>query len=377
MKLNKIILSAALMTAAFTTTAQEEVTEYTFNPYWYLQAQVGGQETLGEGSFGKLLCPNAQLAVGYKFNPYIGARLAVNGWQSKGVLNVYDDTYRWKWNYIAPTVEAVFDMTNVLGGYNPNRLVDVNVFGGIGANFGFNNDEANTVATTYAAANNGYVPLSLLWDGTKTRFLGKFGVDVNFNVSEHVALGIELAANVLPDGYNSKKAGNADWYFNGLVGVRYTFGNKYTKTVRKAPEPEVRIVEKIVEKIVEVPVEQPVTNAAAVAPVKNETYRVDVFFTISNSVVSKAEMPKVEEMANYLAKHPEAKVVVTGYADKGTGTQAINLRLSYERAMAVTKALTGKYKIDPGRITVKSMGEAEDQPYAEAVKNRVAICIAD
>lgn len=59
------------------------------------------------------------------------------------------------------------------------------------------------------------------------------------------------------------------------------------------------------------------------------------------------------------------------------GSKAINLRLSYERAMAVAKALTGKYQIDPGRIIVKSMGEAEDQPYAEAVKNRVAICIAD
>lgn len=376
MKLNKIILSAALFAAAFSATAQEEVTEYKFNPYWYLQAQLGGQETLGEGAFDKLLCPNAQLAVGYKFNPFIGARLALNGWQSKGILNVNADTYRWKWNYMAPTVEAVFDMTNILGGYNPNRLVDVNVFAGLGANFGFNNDDANAVATGYAAANDGYNPLSLLWDGTKTRFLGKFGVDVNFNLNEHVALGIELAANVLPDGYNSKKAGNADWYFNGLVGVRYTFGPKYTKTVRKAPEPEVKIVERIVEKIVEVPVEQPVTNAVAPAK-KQETYRVDVFFTISNSVVSKAEMPKVEEMANYLVKHPDAKVVVTGYADRGTGSKAINLRLSYERAMAVAKVLTGNYRIDPGRIIVKSMGEAEDQPFAEAVKNRVAICIAD
>lgn len=376
MKLNKIILSAALLVGAFTATAQEEVTEYTFNPYWYLQAQVGGQETLGEGSFGKLLSPNAQLAVGYKFNPYIGARLALNSWQSKGILNVFEDTYRWKWNYIAPTVEAVFDMTNVLGGYNPERLVDVNVFAGIGANFGFKNDEANAISASYAAANDGYQPLRLLWDGTKTRFLGKFGVDVNFNISKSVALGIELAANVLPDGYNSKKAGNADWYFNGLVGVRYTFGTKYTKSVRKAPEPEVRIVEKVVEKIVEVPVEQPVTNA--MAPVKkNDTYRVDVFFTISNSTVSKAEMTKVEEMASYLTKHPEASVTVTGYADKGTGSRAINMRLSYERAMAVAKALTTKYKIDPGRVIVKSMGEAEDQPYAEPVKNRVAICIAD
>lgn len=375
MKLNKILLSAAVALSAFGATAQEEVTEYTFNPHWYVQAQVGGQETLGEGDFGKLASFNAQLAGGYKFNPYIGARLVLNSWTSKGVMNIYDQKYNWKWNYIAPTVNAVFDMTNVLGGYNPNRLVDVNVFAGIGVNIGYKNGEANDINKAYAAANDNYQLLGKLWDGTKPRFVGQFGADVNFNITENWAVGIELQANVLPDGYNSKKAGNADWYFNALVGARYTFGKKYTKTTRVIPAPEPQIVEKIVEKIVEVPVEVPVTNT--VAEVAPEPYRVDVFFTISNYTVNSREMAKVKEMADYLKAHPESKVVVTGYADKGTGTRAINMRLSNQRAQTVAKLLRTKYGIAADRITVKSMGEAEDQPYKEAVKNRVAICIAD
>ena len=372
MKLSKIILSAALLVAAFPTMAQEELTEYKFAPHWFLQTQIGGQETLGEGSFGKLTAPNAQLAAGYKFNPYIGARLAVNAWQSKAVMAL-DETNRWKWNYVAPTVDVLFDMTNILGGYNPNRLVDVNVFAGIGANIGFNNKEANNFAAAYKAEYD-YQPLRLLWNGTKARFVAKFGADVNFNITEHFALGLELQANTLPDGYNSKKAGNADWYFNALVGARFTFGKKYTKTTRVV---EPQIVERVVERVVEVPVQ--VTDTVYInETVKEEKpYRVDIFFTISNATISNKEMNKVTEMADYLKANPGKKVTITGYADKGTGTRAINLRLSKQRAQSVARVLKDKYGIAADRIIVESMGDDENQPYPDPVMNRVAICITD
>lgn len=374
MKLSKILLSAALFMAALPAVAQEEVTEYKFTPHWFLQTQIGGQETLGEGAFGKLTSPNAQLAVGYKFNPYVGMRLAVNGWQSKAVIDL-EKTYRWKWNYIAPTVDVLFDMTNILGGYDPNRLVDVNIFGGIGANVAWHNDRANNISKAYEAVYHEQ-PMGLLWDGTTTRFVGKFGVDVNFNITEHFALGVELQANVLPDSYNSKKAGNADWYFNGLVGARFTFGKKYTKSTRVIEPVEPKIVERIVERVVEVPVEKPVQTVVEQAPVE-KPYRVDIFFTISNTTVNSNEMNKVKDMADYLKANPGKNVVITGYADKGTGTRAINLRLSNQRAQTVARLLREKYGISADRITVKSMGEAEDQPYGDPIKNRVAICIAD
>lgn len=376
MKLNKFLVSAALLLGGISAaSAQEEVTEYTFQPHWYMQAQIGGQETLGEGSFGDLLCPNAQLTVGYNFNPYIGARLVFNGWQSKGVSEVTPDTYRWKWNYIAPTINAVFNMTNVLGGYNPNRMVEANIFGGIGANIAWHNKEANKAQDTYMASHGDRELLEYNWSGTHGRFVAQFGADFQVNVSKEVAVGLELQANVLPDQYNSKKASNADWYFNALLGVRYTFGPKFNTTTRVIePVPcEPVIVEKIVEKIVEVPVVKEVEKK----PEVKEPMRRDIFFTISNTVVSNSEMKKVAEVAEYLKSHPDTKVEITGYADKGTGTMAINLRLSKQRANAVSKALQSKYGIPASRIVVKSMGEENYQPYPDPVQNRVAICIVE
>lgn len=377
MKINKFLLAGAMLFVGASAMAQETVTEYSYTPNWYIQGQFGGQETLGETSFGHLFNPNAQIAGGYNFNPYIGARLAVNAWQSKGALNLMTENgnmfNKWKWNYVAPTVDAVVNLTNLIGGYNPHRLVDVDLLAGIGANIAFGNGQANDVNNTLLQMNT--AGLEKIWDGTKARFLGQFGLDVNFNVSDHVAVGLEFMANVLPDGYNSKKAGNADWYFNGLVGVKYTFGPKYSKTTRviEAPAPaEPKVIERIIERVVE---QAPVTNV--MEEVKPEILRRDVFFRINTYTISKDEMAKVNEVAEFLKSHPNATVVITGYADKGTGTKAINLRLSKQRAETVAKTLKEKYNVASSRIVVKSMSDTEDQPYSDPIDNRVAICICE
>ncbi|MDE6683550.1 MAG: OmpA family protein [Duncaniella sp.] len=193
----------------------------------------------------------------------------------------------------------------------------------------------------------------------------------SWNINQNWKLGIELQANVLPDGYNSKKAGNADWYFNGLVGVKYTFGSSFTKSKKALP---VATVTEYVEKVVEVPVEKVVVKEV-IKEIPAALTR-DVFFKISTTKVTKDEMYKVAEVARYLKENPSAKVTVTGYADKGTGSLAINLRLAAQRAQAVVDALTREFGVDASRITSASMGEEENQPYDTPELNRVAICVA-
>ncbi|HBN64121.1 MAG TPA: OmpA family protein [Porphyromonadaceae bacterium] len=384
MKINKLFLTASFaLCAAFMANAQEaqEETEYVFQPHWYVQGQVGMQETLGETSFGKLASFNAQVGVGYRFNPILGARLIFNGWTSKGSIEVDGKRSDWKWNYVAPTVNATVDLVNLIGGFNPERPVNAGIFAGIGANIAARNGEANDVnnalkASVYKDLDAAARPdvLRNIWTGTKARFVGQFGVYADYNLTSNLKLGLELQANVLPDGYNSKKAGNADWYFNGLVGVKYAFGTTFTKQKRKkccaaTAEP------KIIEKIVEVPVEKIVVKEV-IKEVPAPLTR-DVFFKISTIKITKDEMYKVAEVARYMKTNPDTKVTVTGYADKGTGSMKLNLRLSAQRAEAVANALIKEYGIASDRITVKSMGEVEDQPYPTPAQNRVAICIVE
>ena len=384
MKIKNILLSGVVAMGCISASAQEaDKTVNVFNPHGYVQAQIGGQYTLGEVGFGKLLSPNAQLGVGYNFNKVVGARFSLNAWQSKAGQKVISDgattTYKWKWNYIAPMVDATFNLTNLFCEYNPNRLVEVGVFGGIGANIAWGNDEAKDakeaiLATPGSKNLEGYdktaMPLENLWTGSKTRFVARVGANVDFRVSDRVKLGVELSANTLSDKYNSKKAGNPDWYFNALVGVKVALGETHTTKVIPAPKP----VEKIIERIIEKPAPAPAPKTETKQEAVDENFRRDIFFPIGNSNIAKSQTTKIAEIVTFMKENPDAKITLTGYADKGTGSAAFNDKIAARRAQTVYNTLAAK-GVAKSRMIKKSMG-SRVQPFEENDMNRVTICIA-
>ena len=341
---------------------QDVTTKFKSHPFITLQG--GAQYTLGEAKFKDLISPNVQLGIGYQFTPWFAARIQGNGWQSKGGWNSYAQhpfTYTYKWNYVAPGLDLMFDMTNLIGGWNPNRFLSVVLFVGGGANIAWKNDEANAIAANVQQL-DGY-KLEYLWDGTKVRPFGRGGLQLGFRLSDAVSLLLEGNANILGDKYNSKKADNPDWYFNALAGLRINLG-KTRATETKDVYRDVVVYDTIYKYIQE-----------PVIPQKEQIRR-DVFFTINSTVITDAEMQKVKEIAEYLNKYPEAKVVVSGYADKGTGNERINARLAAQRADVVVNTLKKDYGIADNRITYDSYGD-KVQPFEENDLNRVSICIAE
>ena len=377
MKIKNILLSGVVAMGCISASAQEaDKTVNVFNPHWYVQAQVGGQYTLGEISFDKLLSPNAQLGLGYNFNKVVGARLSLNAWQSKAGQKVQNTTYKWKWNYVAPMVDATFNLSNLFCGFDPNRVVDFGVFGGIGANIAWGNDEAADAqkailankTVSNATSVGVHAPLEYLWDGSKAHFAARLGANVDFRVSEKVKIGVELSANTLSDRFNSKKAGNPDWYFNALVGAKIALGKTYTTKVVPAPKPVEKIIERIIEKPVVAPVKEEVKEVA------EENFRRDIFFTIGNSTIAKSQRNKISEIVTYMQENPDAKITLTGYADKGTGSAAFNDKIAARRAQTVYNTLAAK-GVAKNRMIKKSMG-SRVQPFEKNAMNRVTICIA-
>jgi outer membrane protein OmpA-like peptidoglycan-associated protein len=368
MKKVKFILVA--LVAMLTTTAMAQATytdaegtQYQFKKHAFLNLEGGAQYTLGEAKFKDLISPNVQLGLGYQFSPVFGARIQANGWQSMGGFNTDINTV-YKYKYVAPGLDFMFNLSNLFAGWNPKRVFNATLFLGGGANIGFENDEANDLAKQG-------VPFRYLWDGTQVLPFGRGGLEFSFRLSDAVRFVIEGNANITTDKYNSKQAENPDWYFNALAGLRINLGKSYTK------------VEKFIE-----PVEEPVeTGNTYVAPepqkpeppkppVKIEPLRRDVFFTINSTVIRDSEEAKVRDIVDYMNKYPKSKVAVTGYADAGTGNDVINDRLGKQRAEIVVKTLIEKYNIPADRITSDSKG-ARVQPFAENDLNRVSICIAE
>ena len=375
--MKKAILSCLMLMAGLSVSAQEQkgTTEYIFEPHFYVQLQGGARYTVGETDFGKLISPTIQGAVGYNFNKALGARLGVNFWQSKGGYDIpataglpaYKTDY--KFTSIAPALDLTLNLSNLFFGVGPKKF-DFGVFLGVGLNIRSEaNDDVkavkNYIASTYVDEGT-YAPMPSDYMESGVFVTGRGGIFADYKITDQLAIGLEVNGNILSDKFNYRKAGNPDSYFNALLGLKYAFGPTYTTKFIPDPEPQIEYVEKIVEKIVEVPAPEPVI----------EPIRRDVFFLINKYNIRESEEQKVKDIVDYMRQNQTAKVVVTGYADAGTGNDRINDRLAAQRADAVVKMLTEKYGIAADRISYDSKG-SRVQPFADNDSNRVSICIAE
>lgn len=362
------LLSAALPARVSAQTVVEgsaEITEQeVFKPHWFIQPQVGAAYTIGETEFADLISPAAAISAGYRFTPAFGLRVGVSGWQARGSWVAPRHDY--KFNYLQGNVDAMLSFTNLFCGFNPDRVLDFYGFIGAGAALGFHNNEA-------AALANAGCGFEKLWTGKKFFPAGRAGLGLDINLSRSFALNVEVNANALPDKFNSKKGSKADWQYNALVGVTYSFGGRSKKAVKAE---ETIIVEEPAPAPAPVPEPQPEpTPAPAPAPVKAipEPMTQHIFFTLNSAKITHENQIKVNALAEYMKANPDTKVIVTGYADKATGTAPYNMKLSRRRAEAVAAALTAA-GISESRISVEAKGDTE-QPFAEIVRNRVAIAV--
>ncbi|MBQ3753708.1 MAG: OmpA family protein [Prevotella sp.] len=398
MKALKTLLIGALAMTATAASAQvyeaQDGTKYEFQKYWFFDLEGGAQYTLGEAKFRRLVRPNVQVAIGRQFNPWLGVRLQVNGWQSRGYwdLGLMENGYSahypigYTFNYVAPGLDLMVDLTNLIGGYNPTRVFGLKAFLGGGANIGFDNDELNehldksrhglTLRNNSLPNTTGH-SFEYVWDGTQVLPFGRGGLEASFRLNKCISLLIEGNANILSDKYNSKKTDNADWYFNVLGGLRFNLGNTYTKTLPPPPAPEpVPVVNTTPEPDPAIIELQRQLKELQEKESKVDPLRRDIFFQINKTEIRESEAQKVREIAYYLVKYPNTRVVVTGYADAGTGNDKINDRLAAQRADAVVKALQQQYGIESSRISYDSKG-SRVQPFSDNDMNRVSICIAE
>lgn len=330
-----------------------------FRPHWLMQVQVGAAHTLGEAKFSDLISPAAALNVGYQFAPAWRARVGVSGWQAKGGWVSPQQDYQYK--YLQGNIDIVSDLSALFCGFNPKRVFNGYVFFGGGLNRGFDNDEANALDTrTYE--------MEYLWQDGKFLVAGRMGLGCNLRLNDRLSINIEGNANVLSDKFNSKKAGNADWQFNALLGLNIKFGKGYKEIPPVYYEPEPVVVEQ--PKPAPVVVEQLKEEAVVVQPMKQ-----DIFFALNSAKIQDDQHAKINMLVEYLQKNPSAKVKVTGYADANTGNPRINKTLSEKRASNVADALKAK-GITADRMLINFKGDTV-QPYNTPEENRVSICIAE
>ena len=385
-----MIVAGLLMLMGVSASAQESKSnpDLEFRPHWSLGVQGGVAHTRGETSFGDLMSPAAQLSLTYRFHQAMGVRFGLGGWQGKGaVLAGVMQDYSYKFGQV--NADYILDLCGAFGGFRHDRVVNPYLLAGVGAGYGFNNEEAAAYKDK----------LEYYWEKKFFAPIGRAGLGVDFRLGECVSFGLEGNANILSDKFNSKRADNVDWQFNLLAGLTFRFGKNTrpsqsyydriaaeeaaaaaAKAAAERAEAERLAAEKAAREKAEreaaerAAAEKAAREAAARAAAEHAAKAAEnsdnVFFTIGSTVIRKAEAQKIEKLAEWMKANPDFKVTLVGYADKETGTAKGNMKLSEGRVNKVKAALV-KLGIEPERVEFK--GDTV-QPFAENAKNRVVTC---
>lgn len=395
-KLYFIIALFAVGLLVFTITAQKtnQTPSAKFKPGWFIGANGGLNWYLAEGNdflfestnkfvFLKNIGGQGVVNLGYQFSPVYALRGGLEfdkyNYATKSTQGVESSR---SINGQKLNVDFLVNLTNLNKGYDPDRKFTLSAYGGVGASY--------YGANIYTSKIGGAL---------------RAGLQGDYYLTRQLALNLIVDGNILTDNSNDAIAALPLDIAGGIsAGLTYRFPER-TKPKVVAPEfedipevkkpdvvapevkPEVPVVvpEKPQVAVVDtpkkvVPEVKPEVKPEVVKPeVKPETVaevpaiKENLFFKFNSRVVETANQEEnLARLAEYLKKNPTAKVIVSGYADKSSGTDEINNAISKQRAVNVANALINKYGVDANRLMVKWYG-SKVQPFEEVWKNRVVI----
>ena len=364
MKIKFLALSVIMAGASMFANAQETENYYTkkATDNIFVGFGIGGMSVLNGGLNSPTL--NLNIQVGKYITPTWGVRAEISGlWQS---LEAQDNSWfetgvRNYQNYCKMfgelNMDAMLNVTNWLGGYNPDRAVDFYLFAGPTLNL-------STVGTKFTGKVSGeYEAIMENSDDMKVRFGATAGLGLAYNLNNKWALNLEGRFGVTPSIFGAASdCRKAEATGRLTLGATYTFGGKnFAKVSDRVIEKEV-----IKEVVKEVPVE-------VIKEVTKEVYAgaTAVFFKIGKAKISPEGMVNIKLMAKAMKNSPNASYKIAGFADKATGTPSFNQTLSEKRAQAVYDALVAE-GVNPNQLEKVAMG-GTDPMFEKAYLNRVVI----
>ena len=378
--MKKLFLMLAVASLSLNAMAQEDPTEKysvstnSFWSNWFIQTNLNwssytiGTHGLFSAPFRKFpmgtdkaeICehgftaPSLSIAVGKWFTPGLGLRTKANvGWMGKvGSSDVP--------MLLTVNEHVMFNLHNLLGGYDEDRVWNFIPYIGAGVAHTFKNPSGVSKAGCYTFS---------------------AGLLNTFKISQKVALNLEL-------GYTNYDKGMVGISNNGgivpknrlnqlsvEVGATFNLGKgTWNKTpdvdaikalsqgqidalnaqLTDAQSENARLKDMLANQQKEA-AQTTAMVAAGKTVTKVVAAPVSVFFNINKAkIASKKDLQNVSELAK-VAKENNSKIVVTGYADSKTGSAEYNQKLSEKRANTVADELV-KMGVDRNNIEVVAAG---------------------
>ena len=204
--------------------------------------------------------------------------------------------------------------------------------------------------------------------GHNTTFGLKTGAQVDYKIAKRWSVMADLQANFLNESFDGVEGGEGENHYRKLdflgaatVGLTYHFGKPSN----------IKLNVPVLYQDTYIP--QPVKIKEIQTPAKEVIAPVVVRFFIDKSYIEKGQKPQIDLVADYLKNNENAKVNLSGYADKETAYPEYNMRLSERRVKSVKKYLMEQCGIAENRIETNAKGDTE-RVYDEDFRwNRVVV----
>lgn len=389
-------MAAALVLAAGSVCAQTEpvaqstevVEESTDNveinsfwSNWFISAGGGAQIYFGDhdrqASFGDRLSGALDIAVGKWFSPEIGVRLMYSGLSAKGATQKGHLAHStgvdvpgkggngyWleksKFNFFNFQIDAMFNASNIIWGYNEKRVYNLSPYVGLGV-------------------------MRVSDKPAETAIAGHFGLLNSFRLTSCLDLNLDIRGTLVNDDFDGEPGGRkGEGLLTATLGLTYKFsprgwnrGKNVIRTVYNTAE-----IKAMQEKLRQMSEENARLQEAIANGNKEEAQTIVkqiassnlVVFPIGKSTLSNEARVNLGMLAEVIKKgDPNSVYTITGYADEGTGSEELNRELSKERADAVYDCLVKEFGISQSQLRIDYKGGVDNMFYNDPRLSRAVI----
>lgn len=398
--IKKTMLAALALAASGTAMAQEaqtvqngdftETVEYSTDKFkvetnrfwsnWFVSAGGGVNLYFGDHDkqvkFGKRLAPAVDVAIGKWFTPGIGVRFAYSGLSVKGATQTGIHSTgeevpgkggygywltKQKFNFFNFHLDAMFNVSNLLFGYNPNRVYSLSPYVGLGV--------MKTNDTPKA-----------------TEIAGHFGLLNSFRLCDALDLNLDIRGTLVSDAFDGEAYGRGgEGMLSATVGLTYKFKKRGWDKAKTVVRIDNRAINALRQQLSDAEAENERLKRALAEGNREKAKEIVtkasanlVTFQIGKATLSNEARANLSLLAEAI-KAGDGNVVytITGYADAGTGSKRINERLSKRRAEAVFNCLVKEFGVSESQLRVDHKGGVDNMFYDDPRLSRAVITKAN
>ena len=398
--IKKTMLAALALAASGTAMAQEtqtvqngdftETVEYSTDKFkvetnrfwsnWFVSAGGGVNLYFGDHDkqvkFGKRLAPAVDVAIGKWFTPGIGVRFAYSGLSVKGATQTGIHSTgeevpgkggygywltKQKFNYFNFHLDAMFNVSNLLFGYNPNRVYSLSPYVGLGV--------MKTNDTPKA-----------------TEIAGHFGLLNSFRLCDALDLNLDIRGTLVSDAFDGEAYGRGgEGMLSATVGLTYKFKKRGWDKAKTVVRIDNRAINALRQQLADAEAENDRLKRALAEGNRQKAKEIVtkasanlVTFPIGKATLSNEARANLSLLAEAIKAGDKSVVyTITGYADAGTGSKRLNERLSKRRAEAVFNCLVKEFGVSESQLRVDHKGGVDNMFYDDPRLSRAVITKAN